>query len=377
MKGTLTLAVVALAVTGCSSAPTGSANSQVTRAEADIALADRLIAKSAQASPAQREKLLDRAESLLQEVGARDLDAELQLIAVNNLGVLLLERDAPQKAAEVLGRLRGKVNPRSEGGPALFYNLGRALEEAGRPAEALPLYREVLAHERAFTDAADVALRTARSLPGDAAGLAQALALVRLLVDQRNAPAADEAFLQSLADERWAGLPGYQELLTELVRWLDLSGRDPAEFLERVRPVLIRQRPRLEARARDKADSLVGALDASYPLRVSQETPGVESRGWQGESAEAQLFSRFLRRVGDDHFTAGRPDLAAQRYAAAWNLEATYTEAALDLAAVLDREAPELDPSRRLQAALIDRVERDPERLDSDPESRQYLHAVL
>lgn len=354
-----------------------TASSAPARVEAAIALAERLEVRSEESTGAQRAELLARVEALLRGAATEDVGAELQLIGINNLGVYLLKQGEAQEAVEVLGGFSDSISPGSEGEAAFLYNFGRAAEDAGQPSEALSLYRKALTSEPAFADAADVALRTARSLPGNSEGLSQAFALVHLLVEQRNAPAVERALLQSLADERWALLPGYDELLEELVRWLELSGREPAEFVERVRPVLVQQRPRLEAGAREKMDSLLGAFDTPYPLTVSSGTSGSESRGWQGGPAEVELFSRFLRRVGDGHFAAGRPDLAAQRYTAAWNLDVTYTEAALDLAAVLDHEAPALDPTRRLQAALIDRIERDTKRLDGDPKSLQYLHAVL
>ena len=313
-------------------------------AEVSIAMAQTLESwvQEAGSTTPENEQRLSRAAALYQGALESGPQPRRQL-ARNNLGTVLLQQRRFAEAVTVLERLDFSLEPERQ---FLYdYNLGRALELAGRQKEAFTRYLASVHLNPAFAptrEAAGQMLLAERPI-----NVANVEALATALIS-RGQPSGAAGLVRSALRAGDAGAA--ERLLRVLMRaWVGMAielepfARDEVPFL--------RSLPESAGRWTREIERAV--LDPELPL-VTRALEGEELFPvWTNDYAPE--LAALLKHSGDVYRRTERYLAAASRYGAAWAIDRGNSEAAL-FAAMLLQEHKELDPRGRLLNLLIEDV---------------------
>jgi tetratricopeptide (TPR) repeat protein len=295
--------------------------------------------------------------NVIDEPGDADAGDPLRkVIAQNNAGAALLAAGEYPAAAAAFNAM--DLTRIGKGQRYLYdYNRGRARALSGDAMGALRSYREALRDRPDFVPALDAAFAALDDFrPPDELGVT---GFADLAIAGGRPEAAADDLRAALAPDPGT-LRRKTDLLVRLVRCYTAGATDPVRYVGQEKPALDRTRrsapPGLEPLAALLAEVDRAFLEAFKPPFSEPDAAGLFP-AW-GAQGQVELISRLLVRVGDFYRGQGDADRALARYAAAWFLDSTNTEAALYAAAVLYDSRNPTDPGQLDQrlAALVERV---------------------
>ena len=294
---------------------------------------------AADASQAAR---LGTAETYYRQVIADGTPAQ-QRIARNNLGTLLLKRQAAADALPVLQGIDLAADPDKRF--AYEYNLGRALEQTGHPSDAFAHYLASIGAQPTFAPAREAAigLLQSQSMTGRKAG-----ELCDLLMT-KGQPASAAAVARALLPK--ASSADGTLLLNSLMRAWVATSIDMNTFKHVEVPFLESlTAPRVREQARDVNRAM---FDAGLPVVPNRYEGRQVFPGWAHEQ-ETRGFAVFLKYTGD-LYSSSSPRQALARYVAAWLFDSSNGESAV-YAAMTVRDHPEVDEQHRVLDLLIENI---------------------
>jgi tetratricopeptide (TPR) repeat protein len=288
---------------------------------------------------------LSKAEELYQyaiSVGT----PEQQLIAQNDLGVLLLKEKRYGEALELFLRLDySRVSP-SERFP-YDYNFGRALEANGRFDEAYEKYGAAVKEQPRFNTAVDGAFRMLHegkvSLP-PSKKIVEASRLAAILLASNETEVAARQLRKSLTV--WSSESEATGLLAPLLRYYVLAQINPDQF----------KREEWEFLSQLRTDSLREAINEINLAYTGTFQPTFEpSQQVFRAFSSSKDFSQLLKTIGDFFCQQNDARKAVERYSLAAAIDTTNIEASLYAAAVLRAHREIVDPKGTLLEELIDK----------------------
>jgi hypothetical protein len=274
---------------------------------------------------------------------------QIELTARNNLGAQLLADQKYAEALDVFKSMRQDVQwAKASQQPLYHYNIARAFELAGSPKEAYGEYEIAMTQSPGFRLASDGAFRLL--LNGPKPDIKTAVKLARVLLASRETDAAAAAIRKALA--AWGGEADAAELMGTLVDCWIAASVGPPEFEKSELPTLRELEKQHESLAK-----LISEIDLAYrgELKLAlDERAGRPFSSWSELRAHRSSFSRLLGLIGDFYNNAGNPGQALMRYFSAWRVDESNSDSLLYCAAVLRKNAKELDPAGELRNQLID-----------------------
>jgi tetratricopeptide (TPR) repeat protein len=294
------------------------------------------------AADASQARRLSTAETYYRQVIADGTPAQ-QRIARNNLGTLLLKRQAAADALPVLQGIDLAADPDKRF--AFEYNLGRALEQTGRAADAFTHYLASIGAEPTFAPAREAAVGVLQTQPAPAS---MAVRLCELLMT-KGQPASAAGVARTLLPK--ASSADGTVLLGELMRaWVAMS-IDMNAFKSTEEPFL-RSLP--ASRVREQADDVARAmLDDGLKVIPDPYMSRQRFPSWSHEQ-HPEAFAAFLKYAGD-LYSRKSPQQALARYVSAWFFDHSNGESAV-YAAMTVRDHPEVDEQHRVLDLLIEKI---------------------
>jgi len=279
-----------------------------------------------------------------------------QNLGRNDLGALLLQEKRNADALDVLRRIDLNGDPARRF--VYQYNVGRAWEVNRRPAEALAAYLGAVTARPAFTSAVDAAL----SLLENAARLDANAAVTLTTVLLSNGETRPAARVTSRLLSRWAGDAAAPRLLAMRLRWLVAASIDLPTCRSQEVPLLDRLRASAELRALVQDIKRV-CLDEALPDRLQiGDRSGFASQWMAGQRPLRDAldyprasFAAFVTAVGRQFEDRENYGQALARYMAAWTLDKSNAESAVN-AAMLLQAHPDVDRTGGALDALIENI---------------------
>ncbi len=174
-------------------------------------------------------------------------------------------------------------------------------------------------------------------------------------------------------------LPAYHKLIPQLVRYLTAATIGPDEFSENWEELLSSVRDEVHEPAAAQIGDVLDLYGRDFPVTFDE----AEIRSLWGsalrEDMDDETTSAFLTAVGNAFLKESDPVRALQRYAMAWGLDPTNSDAVLYVANLL-RELPErLDPKGAILEELISALfeEKGEAYLAGDLENIVRFHTLL
>jgi hypothetical protein len=395
------LAACAAVLTAACAAQEASYQSSLTMASAaarrgDYAQAKALFAEAAGMAPTdqQKQQALLATADLLARSGPAGLeeakeayggllesaDPSIRRRAQNNFATLLLRSKDAEKAVTILEALAEDVlkdqATSSSDKARCLYNAGRALEDAGRRQESLRRFAEAVAADPSMDLAVQAAIRVARRVEPDQSIPALAK-LVEGLLGHGAVAAAETVAHALLTDERLRRSGAFDDALVSVMKVLTAGNVGREKFASTWAPELF---PPSEA-ASDRR-KIAAVIEAAY---VAAWPPSVHVpdslRASRDDPAFVEVYSWFLKAVGDTEAASGRMMPAYLRYAAAFAIDGDNAEAALSMANLLGSDRLEMDAKERdrLVDNLVGQLFQSKGRayLGKDDEKIMRFHTIL
>jgi tetratricopeptide (TPR) repeat protein/peroxiredoxin len=303
------------------------------------------------------------AKANYQEVIARGTAAQ-RAQAQNNLGTLFLKaKDYPGAVQALKGVDTDQIPPSER---FIFdYNLGRAYDLSGQPADAFPCYVKAVTANPSFTPAAERAFENLRR-SGGPNKVGESLRLADRLLEANRSDIAAREILRCL--DAWGDDPEAKQLLRILVRHYTKAKVEPTRFMKEDWPVLdglAMRRPDLRRGADEVRLAFEGDFEPADPATdsSSDRTFPVWSRLERSAAPGEKTFPKLLNMIGSYYYVCDEksgdsrdPRRAFARYATAWSLDPANIDAALFSAALLRDLGPKLDPDHFLIDQFADAV---------------------
>ena len=244
------------------------------------------------------------------------------------------------------------------------YNLGRAFDLSGQPADAYPCYVNALKAQPRFTPASERAFDNLRR-SGGPNKIDEALSLADRLVKAARSDIASREILQCL--DAWGDNDQVEAALSIPVRHLTTTCVEPERFLMEYWPALDQlgnRRPHLRRGTSEILTAFKGDLKPAIQAPRSGSPQFAEWSQLETNTAEEEkVFPKLLVMIGNHYYgsseSSGRardPIKALALYAAAWSLNRHDTESALFTAGVLRDYVAQLDRDRQFYDAFVDAV---------------------
>lgn len=282
---------------------------------------------------------------------------DVSLMAQNNLGVLLIRFEDYAGALEALSKIELSAISSLRRRAAYQYNLARAFELNGEPENAFREYETLLGYEPGFYPAGDRAFNLIFGHPEWPDRVPHTKEVITHLLSGGKTDFAYRWLLTSL--ERLGELPDSQKLLAVLLQYYEVGSIGAEEFKQfswgELRDI------------GQKHKSLFTAIEdigRAFLVPFSLKLAPTQSEGWApselsylfpawtNEPWKAEAFSVFLKWLGDSYSASGKSEMALPRYAAAWLIQPSNTEAALYTAVLLHKQPDTLDPRGLLRQKL-------------------------
>lgn len=339
------------------------ARSTLERVESSVALADLLVrySKEGFVEPsrfetirASRKRAIRLYEQALDRIeGEAVVNAELRQLevhAVNNLSVVLIQEGHERKAIRLLEEGLKKVDPVARA--HFLLNFATACERLKskrglgvNPKEkAFDLYLEAGSSEEglpvALDRAANLLLKEPELQPSRASGFLESL------VARGEYRLAVRTFKELFAAEWCAGASQCDAVAVPFVRYLVAVGLTPTGFKEEWEPYLPLSSWREEVAL---------ALEGSLPATLREQQARALFPTWAEPPVARKSFADFLRAVADTYFRQDKRPEALARYSLAWALDSTNHDSAIYLLNLLAIEPEKLDPRGDLLWAALAR----------------------
>ena len=276
-------------------------------------------------------------------------DSDHQALAYNNKGVTLLRADRPKDAIANLTRTFDSVSPQQR--PYLYFNLGRAHEQLGKPDEAYRYFLAALSQKKDFRVAAESAFRVVRTMQPDN-GIKAAAELSKRLTANREWAVLQKELANCL--QQWGGEPEVSELFGPIIDGYAKSGISRSEFQYGHR----RQLQNIGEGAplvQELTRALALAYEATLEVSVNSNDAWEMFPDW-GRDGVPQNWAALLKSAGDAFANQGNTEQALARYLLSWNLDPDNTEAMVYIADVLVRNQELQEQHRAVVDQLIRRV---------------------
>jgi tetratricopeptide (TPR) repeat protein len=303
------------------------------------------VERWASADPSQQNRLADAVESYQNAIQLGDIDQ--QAYARNGLGVVLLRQG---KTVESLAAFRAidmdKVAPPTRF--AYVYNYGRALEKNDDLQTAYVQYRRALQLQPRFEPAIESAFRVLRQ--SSPPNVKEAVGLSRQLIE-RGSGAFTAGQIHTLL-KVWSTAPDAIELLTVLLQYYVSASVDPEQF-EKFESGDLRSVAAATPAMNRPIDEIHTAYFGDFSPSFRHGPARDMFRSWAYPREHAALFSALLKKVGAYYDQREAPQKALPRFAAAWMLNPSDSEAAVYAAAIVRDHAKTLDPNGQLFNELL------------------------
>jgi len=272
----------------------------------------------------------------------------LKLQVASNYATQLLRLGNTQEATAVLNKIWSEyrnIDLDRETRSRFLYNYARALEHNRKYEAAVELYNQSYKADPDFDPAARAIARLALQSPSETMGIPQLLGLITGLIKQGDYEAASNYIKEGLMVHHWIGHPDYPRLVTQMVSLFIAARTSPEEYKEKWRTDLLL--PYRQFGPGSHATKKREDINQVYTgfLHVTFEKAQARSNfdAWDAPG-EYEVFSRFVKMVGDHFFRKGDLERALELYSNAWALDTTNMEAGLYLANLLTAEAERIDP---------------------------------
>jgi tetratricopeptide (TPR) repeat protein len=290
----------------------------------------------------------------------------------NDYGVVLLRLGQPEQATPVFARVAEIMSSSAPDDEAIvyFYNYGKAEELAGRPREALKLYRKTIGLNASFAPAREAAFQLIQKelTPVEAAD--EIRDLTEIFFEQGALEIAGDHIQLALQEEQHARLEQYQgSMMLILVNYLASAKIEIENYSERWAPFL----NALKWKWSEQAAAYRDWLHTVYLQDL--EVPLLELATLDLFRSDTRIAGDLLKVVGDSYSSRDELMWARQRYELAWRT-AGHPEAALYLAQLVHYRAEVVDPDGQLRAlflAMSDQVTSN----STDWKTVRNLHVVL
>jgi len=291
-----------------------------------------------QLSRIKKDKNLEIQAVNLYKTALGSLEGANKLKSANNYGALLMRMNNEQEALKVLQSVEPSYNQQNdpEMRAPFLYNLGRAYENNGNFINATETYQKAATVDPVFSPASRAVNRLLPNAGSELKSIEATAKWLNAIVDGGDFSLAQKSLQAVLSQKDLFSSEDYELIFIPIIRYLTLAEVGPDQFFtwsEKLPPTDL-----LHEKASTVKNELIQSYDANYQISFK---PG---SGLQYVMTIAEVakdandpvdLSKFLKMIGDSYQSLHKPELALQRYAAAWSIDTTNMEAAYLAALIL------------------------------------------
>jgi tetratricopeptide (TPR) repeat protein len=272
-----------------------------------------------------------------------------QTLARNYLGEVLLKQGKASEAVQAFQTMDLSTVDASKR-HILQYNLGRALEVSGDDRAAYDKYSAIVLSQPAFTLAAERSFDILqKATPPRVAEVVRLSSALLKSGEIETASSRLKGFLKS-----WGGQPDAAAMLVPLVRYYTIQAYSPRAFGQVEGPFLAELQRTAPALARPVAEIRRVYEGPLTPVFSSGQARS-SFPSWTDTADKRDAFAALLTAVGNQFNREKGPQEALARLSAAWMIEPSRTDGAVELAATLRANRNlRFGPNSQLFDQLID-----------------------